>query len=151
MGTTNKGIVFALDLAVSFLLMSATLLLLVSALDARMQKTSGQSRQLYLEQKAISIADSLVKNSDSSNPVFGAAYYNAEKKRVEENVLDLELLKKADAGSLQEIRRIYLKYDGMEEVFAEKELGKNCAAVERFVLLKQQNKKALAGIVVCSE
>ena len=94
-------------------------------------------------------ADSLVKIRDTNNPLFGAAYYNSEKKRVEENVLDLELLGKADASGFPEIRRLYVRHGGKEEVFVEKPLGSRCVGIERFVFLKQLEEKALAGVVVC--
>ncbi|MBI2598450.1 MAG: hypothetical protein HYW50_04610 [Candidatus Diapherotrites archaeon] len=126
-------------------------------LDTATARIFAQHKQEELFAGAIFLADSAVKNRDENFPVLGSAYYNSETKRVEQNVIDLELLKKIDQnsgiGGLS-LKSVFVEFlGGKKEIVFEKKTGKNCIGIERFVFAKNHFKERKAKIffVVCHE
>ena len=103
------------------------------------------------EEKAVFLADSLVKNRLEENPLLGSAVFDSAKKRVLENSIDLALLEKAVPQCFGSAcaKKLYLRGGIDLEIFSldlEKN-NENCVSVERLVFVG--GKKALLGVVVC--
>ena len=153
----DRGIIFSIDLAVSVIVMALMVyLILVQASNVALQSASIE-REFELQRKGLFILDSLIKNSDENNPSLGAAHYNPELMRVEQNVLDYALL-----GKIREnkelldglnVLELYLLFkDGSKELLFKGNAGKNCTGFERFAVVKAATeRKAKIVLVICDE
>ena len=81
MSITDKGLLFSLDLMIAFLIMLLILALFLVYCDNVMAQEKANVEQLQLEKKALVKLDRVLKKD--------AAIYNADKKRVEEQLIDL--------------------------------------------------------------
>ena len=151
--TGNRGFVFSFDLVIAFtaMLLMVSLVLMHSDSAARGQETA--LRRFASMQKMVFLMDSLVKNNDRENALLGSAVFNAELHRVESNILSSELLSAAKEreGSELSVSRIAFKTLGAEAeqiVFEQEAVGKNCLALDRFVLI--DGKKALVEVRACN-
>ncbi len=122
------------------------LFLMLAALEETVNKNKEVEEFYYIKSKAVFFADSLVKNSNSEEPEKGIAFYNPEKKRVEENVIDQSLLKKIEEKNFPEyLKEIRLEFEG-EKIIAGEKKG-NCFEARRFVLVKE--KKGVLFVSAC--
>lgn len=142
---TNRGVIET-DAMISFLAVLFMIFLMLAALNQII--TEKQEKELnYLKSKAIFFADSLIKNSNEKEPEKGIAFYNEEKKRVEENVIDLSLMEKIEEKNFPEkLKEIRIDF-GEEIKFGEKK--GNCFEVRRFVLIQQTGKKGIIYVTAC--
>lgn len=153
----SKGIYFSFDFLVAFILLLLCLLLILQNTSALVEKTVLKQKETQLTMTGLFLLDSLIKNRDDENPLMGAAFFNADLKRVEQNTVDLELLSKiTQKNDFEEffLKSVYVKYKNFEKKYLlEKNEGKNCFGVERFVLIKTktQTKKGKIGAEICNE
>jgi hypothetical protein len=122
---------------------------MVNALSQTVNKNNETKELIYLKTKALFYADSLVKNSNEKEPEKGIAFYNEEKKRVEENVVDLGLAEKIEEKNFPE----YLKEIRIE--FGEKKISKgkkegNCFEARRLVLIQETKEKGVVFVSACN-
>jgi hypothetical protein len=100
-----------------------------------MEQEKANVDHLMLEKKAIARLDRILKK-DANALSPGAAYYNNQKKRVEENVIQLsELYNHADKGIFY------------GQPF--KEPGKDCLVLERLAWAREEKQAVLVGVAVC--
>jgi len=122
-------------------------------LDTSMQANLKQLEEFEAEKNAIMAFDALVKNNNNENSALGAAFFNGEKMRVEENNIDLQLLKRANPEITKKVflKKLWLSFKGgrTETIFDYPIAVKNCIGISRFV--KATGEKALLEGVVCVE
>lgn len=131
----RRGIFFAFDAVVSFVLLLLSLYLVLYSVLAAAGFTAEFGEKEALKEKAVISADLLVKNNFPEQPEKGSAVYNAEKRRIESNVLDEMLFEKALASG-----------KGVFEGKAESS-GKKCFSAERLAL--KGNNLTVAGVIAC--
>lgn len=127
-------------------------LLLLQRLNNAVSENTRQLEQFELEKNAVMLLDTMVKNHNEENPALGAAFYNEEKHRVEENKIDIDYLKQANPIVTKSIfvNSIELQFfDGTSEAVIYSGIGTNCLGIERPVIARE--KKALLKGVVCVE
>ena len=149
----ERGISWSLDalLASVLFMLSIALLFSTTAHWAMAAEESKEHNELTLQ--SMNLADGMVKQFDTRNPLFGAAHYNSEKKRVESHWVERALLEQARDG-LQHpffVSKLSVLKDSEETVFLEKKSSKNCAGWNRFVMVWETKKRAILHVVVCSE
>jgi len=150
----KKGFLFSLDLGFAFLLVLLMVFLMVYSLGREASYFREKLGEKELNSKAISLMDSLVKNSDENNAFLGSAFYDSEVKRVKSNVMDYEQLKKMKSEKKPDfVKGIYLEFDGKKEKIFSEEGSGNCISLSRFVLVQGilEEKKAKIVGVFCSE
>ncbi|MEI7961756.1 MAG: hypothetical protein WCI04_05465 [archaeon] len=81
--------IFSLDAAISFVIMLMCTLVFASVLAGNITQSKENIESFELEEKALMIADSLVKNYDQNNTTLGACIIDADKKRVLTNQISL--------------------------------------------------------------
>lgn len=147
----DKGLFFSADAAAYVFIM---LVILGLALQHTAAETGKLSEKMAWYEKTLfadSLVEAIVKNRSAEKPWLGAAYYNSGFHRVESNVIDgklLESITRKDFGKFM-LSAIYEKnHEGIAYLFNAN--GKNCAASERFVIVKgAEEKKEILGVVVC--
>ena len=152
--TTVKGSVFSLDLLFSFMIISVIFVLAVNSEAGLLFGNSESLKVFELEEKALLVADSLVKNLDGNNALLGSAFFDSGKHRVVSNFVDFDFLKTASPQSFGRVSVFELSVQGKNSlktaVFSTQiPAGSNCFAVQRFVLLQQGREKALVRVVAC--
>lgn len=156
MRITSKGGIFSIDLLVAFLLASALLVLILDFQSGILFSTQESLKGFEISEKALMLADSLVKNSDENNALLGSAFFDSGKRRVVSNLLDYSSLKTARPTEFSNISIIELslqkKNSGKEIIFSKTGFeGKNCLSAKRFVILNGSGEKALVGVVACEK
>jgi hypothetical protein len=152
LNTTNKrekGIIYSLDALISFLIMLFACLVFAVILANNATQLEKNIYFFELEEKAMLIADSLVKNLDTNNSLLGACTYNTNTKRVESNKIDLELLfraKQIDSNKFI-VKRITVNDGKKTELNLSSAVLAECIAVKRFVLA--DGKKAVIEVETC--
>lgn len=155
MNTTNrmqKGFVFSFDLMIAFIAVLSASFIAISLISSNIEKQASFIEENELKTHAIFLADSIVKNSDENNSFYGMALFDSEKHRVKSNEISPKFIEKEPPLSGKFfIREISAEFkNGVVKKIFEKNLeGKNCIAIERFVLL--EGKKAKLNLAVCSE
>ena len=150
----EKGFFFSMDLMIACLMLSLFLLVLLSTARVYSNSAAGHVRETEKEFLGAAISESLVKNRNEADPNIGAAYFNSDKKRVEQNVLDEQLMRKTHEAVLGQyaLRAIYEK-NGYGKSFFFQSSGDGCLSFERFALLKSPGRinldKIVIGVVVC--
>lgn len=151
----ERGLVFSLDLAIATVVMFAIAFLILLYSSSLIENNTSLQNRLSLERKVIYLADSLVKNHNSENPLLGSAVYNPFLKRVESNKIDYLLLKSIspknfDQNGIIIIRLEIESKDGKIEKIIENSFSGECISVERFVLMQKIFlEKSLIRLVVC--
>lgn len=155
-----RGFFFSADLALAaaMLLLMLAALLLEAESSVALQK--GAVRGAEKELLASALSEAIVKSRNAQNPALGAAYHDAQKRRVQANLIDPGLLRKirpSDFGPYS-LAGIYTRdYSGAKYVFGHAGTmagggGSGCIAVERFVLIAGLvEEKAALGVVVCEK
>lgn len=106
---------------------------------------------LELEKNAVMVADSLVKNHSPSEPFLGVARKDTEKKRVQSNQLDSQLLSSFSNSndSVVFVQKLELIFENSRQTIFEENHGTNCLSVER--LVQVQNQKILVHVTICHD
>lgn len=140
----EKGVIFSFDLVFAFIALCVMMYFILLNADAMMDEGNSRIREFDSYSRSLLIADSAVKNYDMENPLLGAAHYNPEKRRVEENVIDAALLAEVEGADI-----LFLEYgDGSRETIIDGKEKGECTVVERFVFLG--GRKAQLNMGVCS-
>ena len=152
----NRGIVYSTDLMVAFVAVSAIVFVIVAFSSASLGKISQNFENFSREREAIFFMDYLVKAHVNEPPVIGAAFFDAEKKRVVGNVLDVGMLRNAAKEreeiklEHQTVKGIFLQYKNTEKEWIFGGNEENCVIYERFVLVRGiLMQKAKVGAVFC--
>jgi hypothetical protein len=144
--------IFSLDAMISFTIMLTGILLFVFALNNYATNAEQNITQFELEEKALLISDSFVKNFDETNTLRGACIYDSEKNRILTNELSLENIKKAKELQPGKIFTKSIEYKTQTKTgkitLSQKE-GQNCISAKRFVLI--EGEKGIIQILTCRE
>jgi hypothetical protein len=135
-----------IDSITAFLAVLLTLFLMMNALNDKINERKEIRELIYLKSKAILYADTLIKNSNQGEPEKGIAFYNKQKKRVEENVIDLKLVKKIKEEHFERpLKQIKITFDNETINIGEKK-GK-CFEAKRFIV--SEKGKGVISVYAC--
>ena len=157
---TSKGIAFAADFLTATMLLFCCTLVIFAHINNSLEKISTDYKKMRLAENGVFLMDSLVKNNDENNPLMGSAYFNGRLKRVEQNVVDIGLLKKTGGKSEQQqfngffVKSISFQPKGKDpQIIFEKMQHSTCIGIERFAILKDgfSQEKGKITAVVCNE
>ncbi|MCR4335703.1 MAG: hypothetical protein NUV57_04150 [archaeon] len=145
--------IFSLDamIATAILLLSLMLIFLSfnSFAQNQIQNTKESDKELF----ALALSEAIVKNRNEKEPWKGAIYFDSEKQRTEQNVIDAVLLSKISETDFGDylLSGIYERSSNEIQYFFNKQKN-NCLVVERFVVVKEiLERKTILGVVVCEE
>jgi hypothetical protein len=144
MGRT--GFAFSLDLTVAFVAMLLMLSLMFTQLNLVKEEQLAGLEKLSLQERAIFLIDSMVKNRNLQQPFLGSALYDPEKHRILQNQLDPEILlnaREADFGKFSVSRP---SFTGNRVVSAG---ARNCISLDRIVLIEGMVSKV--EVTVCEK
>ena len=145
---TSKGVIETDVLAASVVVL-LMVFLMMSSLGSTITKNSETKELFYLKSKAVFFADVLAKNSNQENPQKGIAFYNKQKRRVEENVIDLKLVEKINEKDFPELlKEIRIEFEE-EKIIIGKKKG-NCFEARRFILDEKTKEKGVLFVSACS-
>src|SRR3989344_5556475 len=88
----NNGILFSTDLMVAFVAISTVVLMTVFVYSGYFGAVSENIKAFSRDREAIFFMDYLVKTNSNELPTIGTAFFDADKKRVIENLIDKEAL-----------------------------------------------------------
>jgi hypothetical protein len=147
-GVGEKGMIFTLDAGIAFTIMLIGMLVFATTLANTAEKAGQNITNFELEEKALMIADTFVKNYDENNTLRGACIYDKDKKRILTNELSSKNIQTAKQAELERffVKSITYKTKTKEKTiqFTQKENGetemlensiKECLTVKRFVLI----------------
>ncbi len=116
---------------------------------------------VFAAEKAVFLADSLVKNRFPENPVLGACVFDSERQRVLEGFIDYSLLSSSSPSCFGGacVKRLCLESRAERECFFDSfpllpPAGEACASVRRMVVLDSLGslgslEKAIVEVGVC--
>ncbi|MFA5361014.1 MAG: hypothetical protein WC290_01035 [archaeon] len=150
----QKGIIFSTDATISFVIILFTILIFTLNLSNTINLTERELTQLELDQKAIFITDSLIKNQNTVQPLLGACIYDEEKKRVLTNNIDYLKIKqssglKINTFFVESITIEFLKTKQIEKVIYNTQNTTQCTSIKRFIIAN--NQKAIIEVRICKE
>ena len=149
-GKNERGMIFSLDAGISFTIVLVGMLVFVFTLNGYAQSAEKINANFELEEKALMIADAMVKNANAENPLLGACIYDAEKKRVKTNELSSSEIKRTRPAQFGKVfvQRISYEIGGKKETLVlDQKNTNNCATAKRFVLI--DGEKGLIFIQTC--
>lgn len=147
-----KGIIFSIDAPISFVIILFGILLSLFVLNEDFQENISQIRAFELEEKTLMLADTMVKNYDENNTLFGACVFDFEKKRALTNELSSENIAKARETSFGKIfsKSISYSLDGQKTtIILSNKKASECLSSKRFVLI--DGVKGLIELITCRE
>lgn len=150
MNITDRGQLFSIDTAISFVVICLMVYLMISLCGNIAGNSLAREKETEVMRIAISASEILVKNSNAGDTMLGAAEYNSALKRVESNIIDYPLLLNAKSN---QINSLYLKFKSGEEVkiFENGACGEKIF-LERFVAVRRNGlEKAKLVLGVCYE
>lgn len=164
MNTTNKinskknqkmqrGIIFTTDAIISFVIALITVIIFIVYLSNILTNEENMLNQIELEEKAIFIADSLVKNQNEENSALGACNYSESKKRVLTNNLDLKNVIKNSKPIQNEkffVKNIIITFSDTkqnETINLSEKTSNECVTIRRFSIIDA--KKAIVEVKTC--
>src|SRR3990167_4868435 len=146
-----RGFILSSDALIASLILLSTLLVVANFISILTLSEKAKYENFEKVAFASSLSSAIIKTRNETNPSTGAAYYNEEKRRVESNVVDEELLSKIVPQSFGRygLFGIYERsQDSRREIFFQS--AKECIFVERFVIIRGTIKrKAVLGVIVC--
>ncbi len=147
----ERGFIFSID---AILASTALLLMLLIVFIHTQSMISENAEAIGNNEKellALSLSEAIVKNRNTENPYKGAAYFDAEKQRVQPNLIDPNLLSQIKPEKLGKYRLEALyERDEKSKEFLFGSITENCTAIERFVAIKEFTaRKTIIGVVVC--
>ena len=134
MNITAKGLIFSMDALIAILIMLMMTVLFLVYCENILEQEKANIDHLSLEKEAIVKLDRALK-TDGTN---GAAYFNENKHRVEENLVN--------SNMLAELKDQGIFFSGQNPPAIE---GDNCLVLERLALDHESNKVILVGVKVC--
>lgn len=144
----NNGFVFSMDLMLAGMIAFAGILFILYFSSHSVNDSMNAFNESSLEKQGIYLADLMVKTSQGN----GVAFFDEEKKRVEENLVVEEKLEgfgfKKGKYFVKSIR--LMKENSPKEIALSDEEGK-CIFIKRFVLLKESMQKAVLGVEFCEK
>ena len=149
----EKGIIFSTDVIIAFIIALITTLIFVSYMSNITLNEERKIEQIELDEKAIFIIDSMVKNQNEENALLGACNYDGAKKRVLTNNLNyLQIKTNSKPLSLENffVKSIAITFTGTnqkETIILSEELAKNCTSIKRFTLI--DGFKAIIEVKTC--
>jgi len=149
----QKGIIFSIDATISFVIALISILIFVLYLSNIVLSEERNIEQIELDQKAIFIADSMVKNQNSDNALLGACNYDIDKKRVITNNLNYTQIKTNSKpitiGNffVKNIVITFVNTNQKETIILSEKNSNNCTNVKRFALV--DNFKAIIEVKTC--
>jgi len=132
----DKGIIFATDAVIAFIVVLITLMVFSIMLGSESQSLASSSKDYFLEQKTLAVADALVKNSYKEGEI-GLCIFDAEKKRVlsnEINSVNIYKLAKIEQDNFFLKSISFSSPKRKEKRIFEKKEGE-CIVAKRFVLI----------------
>ena len=147
----EKGMLFSLDAAIACMIMLTALLITIAWLGGAAGREIARAEEFEREHFAAALAEAIVKNRDEADPSRGAAYFSAEKNRVEANVLDEALLRKISGRKFGKYSLVAAyERGGGEKKYYFGDGARGCIVVERFAVIKgATERKAILGVEVC--
>lgn len=135
MTTMGKaGFAFSLDLMVAFIAMLLMLSLMVMQFQLTKEEQLASVERLSLQERAVFLIDSIVKNRNEQQPLLGSAVYDGEKHRILQNELDPEMMFSAREANLGKVSVSSISLAGKTLVFSPAE-ERDCIALDRIVLV----------------
>lgn len=145
MHITSKGIVLFSDAMVSMFFITAIAVLASWQILQSGQLEAESIKAIELENKAVFLADSIIKNHDT-NILLGIAVMDEEKHRTKSNEIEEEKIPGLENNPM--IFEVWTRKENQKNVFFSKQAGeKKCIAVERVVLIEKE--KAVIGVKAC--
>ena len=146
----ENGSIFSIDMLLAFLALLAIMHIGILNVSAVAGDAKGLTH-LELEKNAIMAADSLVKNRNPEEPLYGAAVFDSMKRRTGNNRIDPKLL--AGIGEIKDAPFVIkelsaISEKGTQRYFVQNQGHGNCLAVERLVIMEDE--KTLLRMVLCS-
>lgn len=147
----SRGIIFSLDAGISFTITLVMTLLFATVLAQNAFSTETEIKNFELEEKAMLIVDSLVKNYDENNTLLGACILDIDKKRIKTNetsILNLNNAKPIPFGEIY-VESITLKTNYLQKTFQiETRMSTQCINVKRFALI--DGEKRVIEVKTCT-
>jgi len=149
----QKGIIFSTDAIISFTITLFTMLIFVLYLSNIVNSETRKIEQIELEEKAVFIIDSMIKNQNEENALLGACNYDSDKKRVLTNNLNYSQLKTnskpitIEDFFVKEITITFTNTNKKEIINLSAKDSKNCINVKRFTLV--DNLKTIIEVKTC--
>ena len=147
-GRKEKGAIFSLDAGIAFTLTLFSLLVFASALGNYSSQLISQENNIFLQEKTMMVADSLVKNYNAENSLLGACVIDADKKRTKSNELTFSNLANAKPFVVENffVKKVSIPAKGfVKELDARQEA--QCITVKRLVLV--DGAKAIIEVEGC--
>ena len=144
--------IFSIDAGIAFTIILTCTLAFVLTLNVNAQIVEQQTTDFELEEKALLVADSMVKNYNPKNTLLGACILDFDKKRVRTNELTSENIKKAKSASFGKIFVKNISYTAQtrkENLQLSAKTAKECISAKRFVLI--DGEKGVILIQTCRE
>lgn len=139
MNITCNGAMFSIDALLAFVILLFAVLSFTITLSNYSENILLSSKQFYLEEKTILVADSFVKNHSLQNGLLGSAILDSDKKRIRANelsTLNFQSFNDYNAGIFY-INRVYSEN---ELIYDSGLKSESCFSVKRFVLSDGQKK-----------
>lgn len=149
----QRGIIFSTDAVISFVIALITTLIFVTYLSNTVFSEKQNIEQLELDEKAIFLIDSMVKNQNLDNAILGACNYDSAKKRVLTNNLNYIQIKTNSKPLLignyfvKNIAITFTNTNQKENINLSENNSTNCTTIKRFALVDGQN--AIIEMKVC--
>jgi hypothetical protein len=150
--SNEKGMIFSLDASIAFTILLFGILLFANTLANNVQNAKENIKSIELAEKAIMIADSLVKNYDENNTLLGSCIIDLDKKRVKSNELSVENIRNAKPLKIDDIfvEKIKVQTSTLNEtIFLEKKESNECYNIKRFSLINGE--KGIIEVRTCRE
>ena len=132
--TGEAGFLFSFDLAIAFIAVLLTLSLMLAHFGFEKELALEGFGEISLQRKAVFLVDEMVKNRNGKQPLLGSAAFDAEKRRVLSNELDLALLKKAKGFRKEGFFVSSVSVAGQSLLF--EKAVENCMGLDRIVLVQ---------------
>lgn len=151
--SNEKGIIFSTDALIAFIIALVTTLIFVSYMSNISLNEERKIEQIELDEKAIFIIDSMVKNQNEENALLGACNYDTSKKRVLTNNLNyLQIKTNSKPLSLGNffVKNIAITFSSTNQkeiIILSEEFAKNCTNIKRFALI--DGVKAIIEVKTC--
>ena len=146
-----KGTLMSIDALLSGIMLFCFALGCINFFYSDYFSTNNYLMQTELEAQAISFADILINTSDQNNYLNGIALQDNSRKRIQNNVINENLILNKTNDSLNEkffVKKINLTCAN-KILFESKNNSKNCVAVNRFIL--DNNQKCILEALICKK
>jgi len=149
----EKGIIFSTDVIISFVIMLFTILIFILFLSNTFLSEKRKIEQIELDEKAMFLIDSMVKNQNEENSILGACNYDATKKRVLTNNLNYTQIKTNSKPItfgdffVKSITITFTTTTQKETINLSEKNSKNCISVKRFTII--DGLKAIIEMKTC--